>query len=164
MKTLGVSVFAGSVAEGFERAKASGEPLFVPAGVHVDDRGWSLMNQLQGVMGPTGQINFSVQNPGVIKAWHRHALQTDFWICLTGHIKAGVFRERDDRRWSLVIGEKRPGVLVIPPTLWHGAATVGPSPAGLLYYVTHPYNAANPDEERRAFDSVPSFNWGVEHR
>lgn len=158
------TVFTGPVAEAFNKARVAMEPVFVPAQAHADDRGWSLMNLLQGVMGPTGQVNFSVQHPGVIKAWHRHRLQTDFWICLLGHIKVGVARENDDRRWMMVIGEKRPGVMIIPPTLWHGAATVGPEPAGLFYYVTHPYDAANPDEERRAFDSFNGFPWGVEHR
>jgi dTDP-4-dehydrorhamnose 3,5-epimerase len=147
----------------FEAAQAGREPVFVPQQVYTDDRGWSLMNQMQGVMGPQGQINFSVQYPGVIKAWHRHALQTDFWICLTGHIKVGVYREEDQKAWMAVIGEKRPGVMIIPPPLWHGAATVGDTQAGLLYYVTHAYDAKKPDEQRRAFDSVAGFPWGVRH-
>ncbi len=143
------------------------EPIFVPATLFTDDRGWSMMNQMQGVMGPQGQINYSVQYPGVIKAWHRHALQTDFWICLSGHIKVGVHRETDQTSWLLVIGEKRPGVMIIPPPLWHGAATCGDTPAGLLYYVTHAYNPQKPDEDRRAHDSVVvngvGFPWGVRH-
>lgn len=140
------------------------EPAFVPTQFYTDDRGWSLMNQLQGVLGPQGQINFSVQYPGVIKAWHRHALQTDFWMALLGHLRVGVHCQDTGRAWSIVIGEKRPGVVIIPPPLWHGAATVGPTPAGLLYYVTHAFNPANPDEERRAHDSVTGFPWDVQHR
>lgn len=147
----------------FEAALASKEPVFVPQSLYADDRGWSLMNQMQGVMRPEGQLNFSVTYPGVIKAWHRHALQTDFWICLTGHIKVGVYREQDQKAWLAVIGEKRPGVMIIPPPLWHGVATVGDTPAGLLYYVTHAYNAKQPDEERRGFDSITGFPWGVRH-
>ena len=163
MKTLTPKTMTCALTEAHAAARDGKEPIFVPSAVFADDRGWSLMNQMQGVMGPEGQINFSVQYPGVVKAWHRHALQTDFWICLTGHIKVGVHRESDGASWLLVIGEKRPGVLVIPPPLWHGAATVGDTPAGLLYYVTHAYNAATPDEERRAFDSVAGFPWGVRH-
>ncbi len=144
-------------------AKAGREPIFVPSAVFTDDRGWSLMNQMQGVMGPEGQVNFSVQYPGVVKAWHRHALQTDFWMCLNAHIKVGVHREEDSTSWLLVIGEKRPGVMIIPPPLWHGAATVGDCSAGLLYYVTHAYNPAKPDEDRRAHDSITGFPWGVRH-
>lgn len=154
----------GPLIEGHAFARENNVPLFMPARVHVDDRGWSIMNQMQGVLDPGGQINFSVMYPNVVKAWHRHQLQTDFWLCLTGHLKVGVYREDDGQGWQLVTGEKRPGVLIIPPTLWHGAMTVGPEPAGLLYYVTHAYNAETPDEQRRDYDSVPGFTWEVEYR
>ncbi len=152
-----------SMPTALEAAIAGKEPIFVPQPVFTDDRGWSLMNQLLGVMKPEGQVNFSVQYPGVVKAWHRHSLQTDFWICLTGHIKVGVYREEDQKAWLAVIGEKKPGVMIIPPPLWHGAATVGDQQAGLLYYVTHAYNAKQPDEQRRGHDSVAGFPWGVRH-
>lgn len=152
------------VEKGYSTARAKREPVFVPASIYADDRGWSLMNQLTGVLGPQGQINFSHQYPGVIKAWHRHTLQTDFWICLHGHVKAGVYAEEDNQAWSIVIGEKRPGVLIIPPLLWHGCATVGNDPAGLLYYVSNAYNPIDPDEQRRAFDSVKGFPWNAQHR
>ena len=156
-------VIDDTVAVAYATACEQREPVFVPAPVYTDDRGWSLMNQLQRIMSDKGQINYSCQYPGITKAWHRHKHQTDFWICLNGNIKAGVFREDDGKAWLLVIGEKRPGVLIIPPTLWHGAATVGHEPAGLLYYVTHAYNPQQPDEERRAHDSVDGFPWDTQH-
>jgi dTDP-4-dehydrorhamnose 3,5-epimerase len=162
-KIESVASQAGDVAAAYARARAELEPMFVPAPVYTDDRGWSLMNQLQGVMAPEGQINYSVTYPGVIKAWHRHQHQTDFWIVLMGHLKVGVHRD-DGRTWRTVIGEKKPGILIIPPPLWHGAATVSQESAGLLYYVTKAYDAQQPDEERRAFDSVPGFTWSVEHK
>ena len=61
------------------------------------------------------------------------------------------------------VARRNPGVLIIPPPLWHGAATVGPESAGLLYYVTHAYDAAHPDEHRRAWDSVEGFPWATRH-
>lgn len=146
-----------------EAAVEDRAPIFVPATFYCDDRGWSIMNQLQGVMAGTGQINYSVMYPGVIKAWHRHHEQTDFWLVLKGSLKVGVYREEDEQSWLIVIGEKRPGVLIIPPPLWHGGATVGAEDAGLLYYVDRVYNPANPDEDRRAHDSVAGFPWGVRH-
>jgi dTDP-4-dehydrorhamnose 3,5-epimerase len=155
--------FEGSWADAHELAKSHNEPVWVGVTPFADDRGWSLMNLLSGVMGPTGQINFSMQYPGVVKAWHRHDKQTDFWICLTGHLKAGVWRESDHAAWMLVMGEHRPGVLIIPPPLWHGVACVGPTTSGLLYYVTHTYDPQHPDEHRRAWDSVPDFPWAVRH-
>lgn len=164
MQVSSPSVMTGDLPAAYEAAKEREEPIFVPVSVYADDRGWSMMNQMQGVMGPQGQINYSVQFPGVVKAWHRHALQTDFWLVLMGHLKVGVYRERDQKAWSIVMGERKAGVLIIPPPLWHGATAVGADPAGLLYYVTHAYNAAKPDEDRRAHDCFPGFPWAVQHR
>ena len=115
------------------------------------------MNELQGVLQPEGQVNYSVQFPGVIKAWHRHAEQTDFWMVVQGQMKVGIHRSTDQTSWSLVTGERRPGTLVIPPTLWHGATTAGPVQAGLLYYVTKAFCPESPDEERMAHDAIEGF-------
>ena len=163
MSVIGIPVWDDTVETGYRRALAEQEPVFVPARHFADDRGWSLMNQLQGVMSPKGQVNFSNQYPGVIKAWHRHKKQTDFWIVLKGHLKIGVHRQTDGVSWACVAGEKRPGTVIIPPTLWHGAATVGNESAGLLYYVTEAYDPANPDEERLAHDGIDGFPWEVQH-
>ncbi len=164
MKISTVPTSTASLKESFVLAKSTNIPQFVPTSHFTDDRGWSLMNQMQGIMSDQGQVNFSVQYPGVIKAWHRHSLQTDFWMGLVGHLKVGVYDQETQSAWSIVIGEKRPGTVIIPPPLWHGAATVGHQPAGLLYYVTHTYNPAEPDEERAAHDAFPGFPWHVEHK
>ena len=152
-----------SVAAAYELATERVEPVLHPVRVFADDRGWSMMNQLQDVLTSSGQINYSVQYPGVIKAWHRHHRQTDFWLCVQGMMKVGIHREEDDRAWLAVVGEMAPGLIVIPPTLWHGVATVGPERAGLLYYVTEQYNPAEPDEERRAWDAI-DFPWEQVHK
>lgn len=157
-----ICVFDGDLAAAWESATAAGEPILVPAEVYVDERGWSIMNQFRHVLRPDGQINYSVIYPGVVKAWHRHREQTDFWLCLHGHVKVGVHHD-EGRSWQAVIGERRPAVVVIPPLLWHGAATVGHEPSGLLYYVTKAYDPDNPDEQRRPCDAVPGFPWGVRH-
>jgi dTDP-4-dehydrorhamnose 3,5-epimerase len=156
-------VMEGDFVAAHQAALAEVEPIFVPARHFTDDRGWSLINLLQGILSPQGQVNYSVMYPGVVKAWHRHRKQTDFWVVLNGHLKMGMHRESDGKTWLAVGGEKRPGVLIIPPSLWHGAATVGPDPAGLLYYVTHAYEPKAPDEDRRAYDSIAGFPWGVRH-
>ncbi len=155
--------FEGDLKDAHESAVAQCEPVFVQASIFADDRGWSIMNQFQGILDSQGQINYSVVYPGVVKAWHRHERQSDLWLGLMGHVKVGVHSQDEDRSWLAVIGEKNPGIMVIPPPLWHGMATVGNTPAGLLYYVTVSYNASNPDEQRRPFDSVEGFPWGVRH-
>lgn len=163
MNPLAIRVFDGPIADAHEAASSERSPIVVPSKIYCDDRGWSLMNQLQGVLSPQGQINFAVIYPSVVKAWHRHHKQTDFWICLTGNIKVGVHCEQTGRSWLDIIGEKRPGVMIIPPPLWHGLATVGSASAGLLYYVTRRYDPNNPDEDRRPYDSVEGFPWAVRH-
>lgn len=144
-------------------AKEREEPILFPVAVFADDRGWSMVNQFQSVLSPAGQVNYSVQYPGVIKAWHRHQKQTDFWLCIRGMIKVGIHRDCDNRAWMAIVGEMSSAVIVIPPMLWHGVATIGPDPAGLLYYVTEAYNPDAPDEERRAWD-VTDFPWQQVHR
>jgi len=163
LSLLNPATFEGSLKDAFDAAVREAAPIFVSSLIYADDRGWSLMNQLQGVMSPQGQMNFSMMYPGVIKAWHRHQEQTDMWIGLTGNLKVGVYCEKTQRKWLSFIGAKRPGVMIIPPPLWHGVATVGHEPGGLLYYVTHTYDPAHPDEERRAHDSVADFPWTVRH-
>ncbi len=79
--------FTGGWLEAHQLAKDGQEPVFIPLTPYSDDRGWSLMNLLAGAMDQKGQINYSVQYPGAIKAWHRHDRQSDFWICLTGQLK-----------------------------------------------------------------------------
>ena len=163
MKLLSPRMFDGPITDAYDAARRGDEPIFVPAAIYSDDRGWSLMNQLQGVLTPQGQINFSMMYPNVIKAWHRHRRQTDFWLCVVGNLKVGVHCDKSGRTWLATIGEKRPGVMIVPPPLWHGCASIGHAPAGLLYYVTCAYDPENPDEDRRAFDSVEGFPWGVRH-
>lgn len=164
MKIQNVRETSASFADAWQEAQDNLEPVFVNVKPFADDRGWSLMNVMQGVMTEQGQINYSLMYPDVIKAWHRHYLQTDFWMCPMGHLKVGIHHEEENRTWQIVIGQMRPGVLVIPPPLWHGGATVGHEPAGLLYYVTHSYNPQKPDEDRRAFDSIDGFPWQVQHK
>ena len=114
MNPISPTTHDGPIDEAFAIAEEKVEPIFVPTEVFTDDRGWSLMNQFKNVLAPTGQVNYSVMYPNVIKAWHRHAKQTDFWLCLHGHLKVGVYDEKSDRAWISVIGEKHPGVMIIP--------------------------------------------------
>ncbi|MDQ2730488.1 MAG: spore coat protein [Armatimonadota bacterium] len=154
--------------EAHQRALAEGRPQVVPLRYFADDRGWSLMNLFTGVL-QGGQCNYSLLYPGVYKAWHRHKLQTDFWVILHGMAKLGVFDEkrRDEpgyRGETFILGEKQPAVLIVPPSLWHGLTCVGNQPCGLLYYVTHVYDPRSPDEERAGHDAFPSFQWDIEHK
>lgn len=128
----------------------------------LDDRGYSFMD-IFSESSMEGQINYSVVNPGVIKAWHRHKLQTDFWMVVRGDAKVGLYDEEKKEAKAIFIGEHNPQLITIPPGIWHGMTAIGDQPCGLLYYVTRKYDPQNPDEERASYDAFP-FKWEIEHK
>jgi dTDP-4-dehydrorhamnose 3,5-epimerase len=137
----------------------------------------------------SGQVNLSVMYAGAVKAWHRHALQTDHWAVPLGNLKVGLFNSDaasiaaelilasslpnaaqavrleipPNSGQTVYLGEHRPGVLTIPPGVWHGGVAVGGRDAALLYYVTRKYDPTNPDEERADWNAFP-FSWDVQFK
>jgi dTDP-4-dehydrorhamnose 3,5-epimerase-like enzyme len=134
-----------------KRCRRSQTPGLFKVQPFADHRGRSFMGLMAGVL-DGGQINYSVQHPTVIKAWHRHALQTDYWCVVHGIMRVGVMEHAGPRRWLTDVGESSPVIVVIPATLWHGVQTMSSTDAGLLYYVDQIYNTKNPDEDRRPHD------------
>ena len=104
------------------------------------------------------QINYSIMYPGVVKAWHRHKHQDDYFFVLHGMAQVGVYSE-DWGAQKFFIGEHNPSVVHIKAGEWHGLTAVGDKPVGLLYLVTNTYNPTFPDEERAAFDKFVGADW-----
>ena len=125
-----------------------------------DDRGWGLHNIFPLVTDhyTSGQINISETYPGVIRAYHRHKIQTDYWRVIRGSLEVRLFFPHDSfENTGLVkhyMSDPTEG-LEIQPGVWHGFRVLGNEPATLLYYVTEQYDSKNPDEERLAWDT-----WG----
>ena len=127
----------------------------------LDDRGWAyydIFNTLK-----EGQINYSVLYPGVIKAWHRHKLQTDYFCVISGNARVALHDSEKNKTETYFIGEKNPIVLKIVPGLWHGYTTLGLEPCGLLYFVDKRYDSSHPDEERASWDSF-GYDWMPENK
>jgi dTDP-4-dehydrorhamnose 3,5-epimerase len=149
----------------------NGYPYFHKLQNFVDDRGWSLMNLFKGNLSG-GQVNVSSIYSGVVKAWHRHHKQVDFWIPIRGTLKCAVYNPDKEIFSQFIFGEKNPGVLAIPKGSWHGMSTVGDEIATLLYYVTEEYNLEDPDEERlppnahkiSKWNFPDDFSWSVVHK
>jgi dTDP-4-dehydrorhamnose 3,5-epimerase len=115
--------------------------------VHDDDRRRAV-NDLFQLPANAGQLNISHIYPGVTVAWHRHKKQTDYWYCVKGSIKVGLYHDGLGKlQWEyLHEGERR--VLAIPPGVWHGYKNISKDESVLLYWVTEKYNKEQPDEER----------------
>lgn len=113
-----------------------------------------------------GQVNISRTYPGVIRAFHRHAKQDDWWYIVSGQFEvvlaeAGTVNGiQDDRVTVKYMG---PGEsLRIKPGIWHGFRILGTEVGTLLYHVTNMYDPNNPDEERAPYNRF--YNWLTEYK
>ena len=124
-----------------------------------DARGWSV-NDIYSMVPEHKrcQINYSILHPGVVKAWHRHKHQDDYFFVLHGMAQVGIYSDENGAEKHF-IGEHNPAVIHIKAGEWHGLTAVGSKPVGLLYLVTNTYNPALPDEERASFDRFVGSDW-----
>jgi dTDP-4-dehydrorhamnose 3,5-epimerase len=132
-----------------------------------DDRG-RLMEILRcddGVFQKFGQVYMTTALPGVVKAWHYHALQDDNFTCVHGKMRLALY---DSRKGSPTYGEVNdftvslddPMLITIPKMVYHGFKCVGDVEAVVINTPTLPYNRAKPDEYRvDAYDNDIPYDW-----
>lgn len=110
-----------------------------------------------------GQLSHSYMRQGVIKAWHIHKTQVDWWYVAKGDLHVGLFDMRENSPTYKTLNEFLLGehgqnvVLKIPPGVAHGCkVTRGNSE---LFYVTS--GIYNTDEEGRIpHDSIEiGYDW-----
>ncbi len=63
--------------------------------------------------------------PGVIKAWHFHKIQTDYFCCIAGRARLVLYdpREGSPTRGAVMeflLGPDNLSLVVIPPEVYHG--------------------------------------------
>ncbi len=115
-----------------------------------------------------GQWSHSRMVKDVVKAWHYHHIQTDWWYLGAGAARMVLWDMRakstsKDETFELVIGDDSqfgasPVCVKIPPGVAHGLRVLS-SEAHLFYITSHTYNPA--DEGRFPFDAPGSpFNFG----
>lgn len=117
-----------------------------------------------------GQWSHSAKLTGVIKAWHIHQHQADYWYVPVGAMRAVLC----DLRSSMANGEYKfspslsgeideyllgehykPVVLKIPPGVAHGFKVLQ-GPCYLFYVTTKVYN---PEDEGRIPHTVIKYDW-----
>jgi dTDP-4-dehydrorhamnose 3,5-epimerase len=139
-----------------------------------DDRGYFLEvlrsgQGLPGAFDPSQiQVSAALSYPGVIKAFHHHAEQTDFWVPAQGMFQIALVDLRPDSptfgvKNTMYAGVLRPWQVLIPPGVGHGYKVIGES-AGMLVYVTdHFYNPK--DEGRIAWNHPDiAYDWELQHK
>ena len=139
---------------------------------HADERGYlmELLRSDEEMFTKFGQCYVSLNYPGVIRAWHHHKKQEDYFVVVRGMCKVGLYdmREGSPTRGeanTFYLGENNNIVLRIPIGVAHGYKTVGTEPSLLINFPTVPYNPDSPDEHRLPWDSpeIP-FNWEIEYK
>lgn len=105
-----------------------------------------------------GQVNWAVLRAGGVTDWHRHVGQQDHLVLAMGVIKLCLFDDREDSPTQghnnmFRFGEPRPGLLIVPPGVWHGLRNETGVPAGFLNYFDPPYTHEDPDNWRYPHDT-----------
>lgn len=96
-----------------------------------------------------GQVSFTHNYKGTIRAFHRHKNQTDYWFCVYGEARVKL----DGEDFYISQGN----YLKIEPGTWHGLEAL--TDCGIVYYTDKKYNHKNPDEERLNWDN---WDWRKE--
>jgi dTDP-4-dehydrorhamnose 3,5-epimerase len=119
--------------------------------------------------GPLVQVHLTTTLPGRIRAWGLHRRSTDRLFVAKGLVSIVVFDGRVDSATHGVVNELRlsernPGLVVIPPNLYHGWRNIGTEEALVINMPTRTYDYDSPDaldlpyEDERAAAIVP-FRW-----
>lgn len=145
-----------------------------PFVVWPDDRGYFLevarigQGLVANFPAASTQISTALNYPGIIKAFHFHKFQTDYWIPVAGLLQVALV---DLRRGSktfgakntLYVGALRPWQLFIPPGVAHGYKVIGEQPSVLVYVTNRTYDPA--DEGRIPYnDTGIAYDWELQHK
>ncbi len=107
--------------------------------------------------------------PELIKAFHWHERQWDYWDIIQGNVRTVLVDLRDGSPTAgnvqvVMMGEHSPRVVAIPPRVAHGYQCLDLRDVILQYYVTEPYDPGDPDEGRIAWDDARiGFDWRIEN-
>jgi dTDP-4-dehydrorhamnose 3,5-epimerase len=114
------------------------------------------------------QSSYSEVLPGAIKAWHLHDVQDDLWfVPPSQRLLVGLLDVREHsvtykQSMRVVLGGGAAKLLYIPAGVAHGAANPWQAAAGIIYFVSSQFDAANPDELRLPWDLIGREFWQIQ--
>lgn len=115
-----------------------------------------------------GEVYFSIAYPGVIKAWHVHTKQVQFYAVILGMIKLVLYDERKDSKtygelMEIFIGEDNYQLIRLPIGVVNGYKTIGVKPAIIANCATEPHDP----KEMIRYDPLNShinYDWSLKNR
>ena len=132
-----------------------------------DDRGW-LMEILRAddrdLFQRFGQVYVSATYPGVVKAWHFHKRQVDYFACVAGMVKLVLIDTRENSPTKDAVNEFHLGVLnpmivAVPNLVYHGWKCISQETALVVNVPTEPYVHDDPDEFRLEPHGTLPYDW-----
>jgi dTDP-4-dehydrorhamnose 3,5-epimerase len=86
-----------------------------------------------------------------IKGWGMHKLQTDRYYVATGDVRVALYDGREDSPTAgamveVMFTDQTPGLLAIPPGVWHADQNWGETVARIVNFPTRAYNPDEPDK------------------
>lgn len=108
-----------------------------------------------------GQMSHSMMRQGVVKAWHIHQKQSDWWYVVSGVLKVALYDHRSDSPtyrilMEVLMGDGQPAqVLRIPQGVAHGCKSIK-GPTHLIYVTSKVYD---PSDESRILPDDPTIGY-----
>ena len=139
---------------------------------HSDDRGFfmEVLKDDDPFFKDIKQTSYSETYPGVIRAFHYHKKQEDFFFIAKGNAQIVLYDLRKNSKTRgktqvIFAGEDNPIVVRIPIMVAHGYKALGNKTVGLFYHTSKSYNPNNLDEYTLPYNSKKiNFDWKTKFR
>ena len=110
-----------------------------------------------------GEIYFSMAYPGVVKGWHEHTKQTQYYCAIVGMIKLVLYDNRSQSKTyknllELFIGEHNYQLVKIPPGVINGYKAIDVKPVIVANCATLPHDPNEMIRYEPHGDKVP-YKW-----
>ena len=112
-----------------------------------------------------GQVYMTTAYPEVVKAWHFHKKQDDYFTCISGKMRLALYDPREGSPTKgqideFIISTENPMLVKIPKMVYHGFKCISSYEALVINVPTMPYDKNNPDEYRLdPYDNDIPYNW-----
>jgi dTDP-4-dehydrorhamnose 3,5-epimerase len=138
--------------------------------VHVDDRGYlmEVLREDDPHFKRFGYMYVAGDNvKGIVRAFHKHLKMWEWFYCSHGSARYVLADDRPEsptykRMNSIVIGQRNPCVLVVPPGVFHGWVSLEDD-TQIVAVGSEPYNPKSLDEVRVPANSF-DVTWEVDAR
>lgn len=103
-------------------------------------------------------VHVTTTQPGRIRAWGLHQRSTDRLVVVKGLVSIVVYDGRNESPTKgalneFKVSERNPGILVIPPRLYHGWKNLGTDEAFIINMPTSQYDYDEPDALDLPYDA-----------